>query len=285
MRCRSSGGKSNEAAPSASTNRRASASRLQARGSDIHHRAADELRDEEVGGVLVDVGRRADLLQHALVHDGDAVGERHGLHLIVRHIDGCLLVLQMQPLQLGAHLLAQLGVERADRLVHQHGLRMPDERAADGDALHVAARERGGPPVEEMLDLQCLRRLADLGIDGGAALARGAKREGDVVVGGQMRIEREKLEDEGDVAVAGLQRLHRLAVDQDVAGVDILKARNCAQRGRLAAARRSEENDEFLVGDRKVQLPDDVIVAEIFLDVAQDDLGHGAIAAPRRNRA
>ena len=70
------------------------------------------------------------------------------------------LVLDVQALQLGAHLLAQLGVERADRLVHQHRLGPPHQRAADGDALHVAAGQRRGPLVEQVLDAQRLGHLA-----------------------------------------------------------------------------------------------------------------------------
>ena len=156
----------------------ARAVRLQRRRVDVHHRAADELRDEEVRGVMVDVGRRADLLQHALVHDGDAVGERHRLDLVVRDVDGGLLVLEVQPLQLGAHLLAQLGVERADRLVHQHRLRPAHQRAADRDALHVAAGELRGPLLQEMLDLQRLGDGADLSVDlraGSRCVARSGK--------------------------------------------------------------------------------------------------------------
>ncbi len=99
-----------------------------------------------------------------------------------------------------------------------------------------------------------------------------------------MRIEREELEDEGDVALARLQALHRLAVDQDVAGVDLLKPGDGAKRRRLAAAGRPEQHHEFLVRDGEVQLPDDVVVAEILLDVAEHDLGHGSSARFLRRR-
>ena len=110
---------------------------------DVHHRAADELRDEQVGGMLIDLGRRADLLQHAVIHDGDPVGQRHGLDLVVGDVDGGRVVLEVQPLQLGAHLLAQLGIERADRLVHQHA---PSAAApARGRWRRAACRRRTAP--------------------------------------------------------------------------------------------------------------------------------------------
>src|SRR5690349_11505765 len=100
-----------------------------------------------------------------------------------------------------------------------------------------------------MLDAEVARDVANLLVDLAAALAGGAEREGDIVVGGEVRIEREQLEDEGDVAVAGFELLHRLAVDEDVAGVDLLEPGDGAERCRLAAARRAEQDDEFLVLD------------------------------------
>ena len=54
---------------------------------DVHHRAADELRHEQVGRVGIDLFGRADLLQHALVHDHDPVGQRHRLDLVMGDID------------------------------------------------------------------------------------------------------------------------------------------------------------------------------------------------------
>ena len=141
------------------------------RRGDIHHRAADELRDEQVLRMGVDLGRAADLLQHALMHDDDAVGEAHRLDLVVGDVDRRRALLQVQPLDLGAHLLAQLGVERADRLVHQHRLGPAHQRAPDRHALHVAARQRRRLLAEQMRDLQRLGDAAHFAVDLGAALA------------------------------------------------------------------------------------------------------------------
>ena len=152
-------------------------------GGDVHHRAADELRDEKVGGVEVDLARRADLLEHALVHHGDAVSKRHRLDLVVRDVNRGGVVLDVQPLQLGAHVLAELGVERADRLVHEQRLRAAHQRAADGDALHVAAGKLRGPAVEQVLDAQRVRDFLYAPVDSRLAFARRLQREGDVLVG------------------------------------------------------------------------------------------------------
>ncbi len=67
---------------------------------EVHRRRADEARDKNVVGIVVDFIRRAELLDLALVHDGDAVGQRHRLDLVMRHIDRRRLKLALDVLEL-----------------------------------------------------------------------------------------------------------------------------------------------------------------------------------------
>ena len=76
-----------------------------------------------------------------MVHDRDAVAHRHRLDLVVGDVDGGRADLLLQPLDLAARLHAQLGVEVGERLVHQEHLRVAHERAAERDALLLAAGE------------------------------------------------------------------------------------------------------------------------------------------------
>ena len=111
-------------------------------GNRVHRRAADEAGHEQVGGTRVHVLRRADLLQHALLHHGDAVPHGHGLDLVVRDVDDRRRQAALQLDQLGG-LHAQLGVEVRERLVHEEGLRAPHDRARArpaGAARPTAAR-------------------------------------------------------------------------------------------------------------------------------------------------
>ena len=75
-----------------------------------------------------------------------------------------------------------------------------------------------------------------------------------------MRIKREELEHKGDVAVCGAQMLHRLAVDQDIAAVDLLEPGYGTQGRGLAAARRTEQNHEFAVVNVQIKLTNDVVL-------------------------
>ena len=92
-------------------------------------------------GLVVEIERRADLLDEAVVHHDDLVGHGHGFDLVVGDIDRGGLQPLMQFLDLGAHLHPQLGVEVRQRLVEQEHLRIAHDRAAHGDALALAARE------------------------------------------------------------------------------------------------------------------------------------------------
>ncbi len=55
-----------------------------------------KVRDEEIGRALLDLVRRAELLQLALLHDRDAVGQRIGLGLVVGDEDRRQSVLRDQ---------------------------------------------------------------------------------------------------------------------------------------------------------------------------------------------
>ena len=83
----------------------------------------------------------AQLLVAALVHDGDAIGHRHRLFLVVGHVDERDPDLLLDPLELHLHLLAQLEVERAERLVEQQYGRLVDQRSGERDALRLATRD------------------------------------------------------------------------------------------------------------------------------------------------
>ena len=59
------------------------------------------------------------------------------------------------------HQVAELGVERAERLVHEKHLWAAHDGAAERDALAVAAGEAGDGAVEDVVDPQEPRGLLD----------------------------------------------------------------------------------------------------------------------------
>src|SRR5882762_3465317 len=106
---------------------------------EIHRWRTDEAGDELVRRVVVELQRRADLLDLARVHDDDLVRHGHRLDLVVGDVDRSRLQSLVQRLDLGAHRDAQLGVQVGERLVEQEHLRFSHDRASHRDALALAA--------------------------------------------------------------------------------------------------------------------------------------------------
>ena len=226
--------------------------------------------------MMIEVVRRADLLDAALVHHHDAVGKRHGLDLVVCHVDGRRLHLLVHALDLGAHLHAQLGVEVGQRLVEQEDLGVAHDGAAHGDALTLAAGERFRPALEQFGDVENARGVLDPLLDLGLGEFAQLQAEGHVVEGRHVRIERVVLEHHGDVAVLRRQIVDHLAADADVAGGDFLQPRDHPQRRRLAAARRADQHDELVVRDVQIDRTDGFDVAVLLHDLTQRDFSHAA---------
>src|SRR6185437_6411114 len=105
----------------------------------VHRRGADEARGKRGLGPAVKRLRRAVLLDPAIPHQDDAVGHGHRLGLVVGDIDHGHAEALLQAADLGAHFVAQLGIEVGQRFVHQAQLRLGDDGAAERDALALAA--------------------------------------------------------------------------------------------------------------------------------------------------
>jgi hypothetical protein len=99
------------------------------------------------------------------VHDGDLVGHRHGLLLVVRDVHEREARPPLDALELELQLAAQAQVEGAERLVEQQGLGTVDQARGERDALLLAAGELGRLAL---LHAGELRELEDLGRRGGA---------------------------------------------------------------------------------------------------------------------
>ena len=106
---------------------------------EVHRRAADEPRDEAVDRLVIQLLRRAHLLQKTFVHHRDPLAHRHRLDLVVGDVDHGRLEALVEPGDLGTGLHAQLGIEVRERLVHEEHRRLADDRTTEGDPLALAA--------------------------------------------------------------------------------------------------------------------------------------------------
>ena len=161
----------------------------------------------------------------------------------------------MQRLDLAAHADAQLGVEIGQGLIEQEDLGIAHDGPAHGDALALAARKcrracAARYSVRFRTAAAALHALVDQLLVGSAH----AQRKRHVFRHRHMRIERIALEHHGDVARLGRQVGDVAPVDGDGPGGHCLQPGEQAQQGRFAATRRPDQDQEFAVGDGKIDV-------------------------------
>ena len=108
---------------------------------------ADELGNEAVGRPFINGVGGGELLNHPVAEDGNAVRHGQGLGLVMCDVDEGHPDPVVDAFDLILHLLPQLLVESAERLVHQHELGIEDECTRHCDALLLTARELTRPTV------------------------------------------------------------------------------------------------------------------------------------------
>ena len=106
------------------------------------------------------------------IHDGEPVGHGERLLLVVRDQQEGDADAALQGLEFDAHLLAQLGIERGQRLVEQQHVGLEDQGAGERDALPFAAGKLRGTAVLLAGEADEFEHVADAAVD--VAWRRGA---------------------------------------------------------------------------------------------------------------
>ena len=183
----------------------------------------------------------------------------------------------MQARQLDPHLRAERGIEVGERLVEEEDVGGTGNRAADGDALLLAAGKLLRLLVEMLGDAEDLRGPLHRRIDFGARPARHLQPEAHVLGDVHVRIEGVVLEDHGDAAVGRLELGDVALVDDDPPGGDRLEPGNDAQKRGLAAARRSDHDDELAALDGEAHVADRAEAAVVLGDVVDGEAMHDGV--------
>src|SRR3546814_617140 len=173
--------------------------------SDLLIGLADEVGDEERFRLAVDLGRRADLLDDAVIHHHDAIGHRQRFLLVVGYHDGGNAELALQFLDLVAQVDAHLGVERRERLVEQQEPRRGGDGAGERDALLLAARELRRVLAALVGKADEVEQLADPRGNFRFGAATVLQPEGDVALDGEIREQGVGLEHDAEVELGDRQ--------------------------------------------------------------------------------
>ncbi len=191
----------------------------------------------------------------------------------------------MQLLQLDLHVLAQLLVERPQRLVHQYQLGFEHQGPRQGHALLLPPRQLGRQPVGHAVQPHHRECARDLGGTGrGGHLAHG-QRIGHVLAHRHVREQRVVLEHHAEIALVRRRPRDRPAIQQDLAGRRRFEAGQHHQGGRLAGARGAQQREELAAPDVEIELAHDELHAVVgLLDAREPHQGNGGGARRCRVR-
>ncbi len=163
------------------------------------------------------------------------------------------------------------GIERAERLVHQHHVGPCGDGAGDAGALALAARQRmgqaGGVALRQLDEIE---QFGDAGIDLGARPSEELRRDADVLADRHVRKQADALEHIADASAQqrSVEGLYRDAVDANLAPVRLDQPVDELHRRGLAGAGGADQGDEALRLDRER----DVAQREVL--PAVEGLGH-----------
>ena len=173
--------------------------------------------------------------------------------------------------ELDEHVLAQLEVERGERLVEEQHLRAVDEGARDGDALLLPAGELVGVLPGVLAHLDHLQYRVDLLLDLGLGALREPERERDVVPDRHRREQRVVLEDGVHAALVRGEVRYVLALQVDAPGVGALEAAEHAKERSLPAPAGAQQGEELAFPHGKRDVVDGSQRAEPFRDVVEHE--------------
>ena len=239
---------------------------------------AHKVRNEGIGGLIVDHLGGAHLLDNAPVDDHDAVAHGHGLGLVVGDVHHGDAVLLLNVLDLKAHALAQLCVQIGQRLVQKKQGGFGHQRPGQRNALLLAAGQLAGDPVPVLGQMHHVQHALHFLRDGGFIHLLDLQRVGHVVEHGHVGPYGVALEHHADVPLfRGNEHLvggDHPVVEKHAAAGGLFKPGDDAQHGGFAAARRAQQGDEFAVGEHGVKVFQHRGVAEGLGHVLNGYAGH-----------
>src|SRR6185312_12420598 len=249
---------------------------------EVHRGAAEESRHEQVRGLLVQAHRRVDLLDLAIVQHHDALAQRHGFVLVVRHVDHRRAEAMVEPRDFHPHRRAQFRVQIRQRFVEQEHLRFAHQCTAQRHALPLSAGKLARACLQQVFQTEHARRIRHTLFDFRTSVAAQFQPERQIPGHRHVRVQRVVLEHHCDVAFARRQVVDGATVDADGARGDVFQARDRAQQRGLAATRWPHQYQQFAVRDGEAcARHGDLAVVVHLADVVEPNRRH---AFPRSSR-
>ena len=213
--------------------------------------APDEIGDEATSGSLVNIFRRANLLDAASVEDGNAIGHGERFDLIVSDEKAGNPELALDVADLAAQFLAQLGVQIGEWLIQEQDRRFDDQCPCQRYPLLLAAGELTDAPLAVVLEANQRQGPFHALLRFDLRHAGHLQTENNIVEDVEMRKEGVVLKDDAHPAPIWRQRRDGTSRQGNGARGRRHKSGNHAQRRCFAASGGAEQGQEFSLGDVK----------------------------------
>ena len=156
---------------------------------------------------------------------------------------------------------------------------MAHDRASHRHALPLTTRELPRLAFQQRAETEQVCGLVDAPAYVIARQATDAKAVRHVVEYAHVRIERVVLEHHGDVAFRWVEAGHVVPIDQHAAGGWTLQPGDQTQQGRLATARRADDDQHLAIGERQVDAVQHIDQAEALAQATEFESRHGCQTA------
>ena len=157
-------------------------------------------------------------------------------------------------LELDLHILAQLEVKRAQRLIQKKNLRMVCQRTGNGDALLLATGQAIDIAVRKAIQIDHIQHVLHGRFDFLFTFAMDPHSKRHIVINIQMREQRILLENGVDLALVRWNIVDFLAIEKNIALVRMNEAADNPQGSGLSTSRRTKQGDKFASPDTEIEI-------------------------------
>ena len=175
---------------------------------------------------MIQLFRRADLLDGPLTHYGNSVTNRHRLFLIMGYIHSSNSQTILDFFDNIPHLNPKFGIKIRERFVHQQDIRFDGEGASQSDALLLATRKFFRHPVCIHIDFHKFHEFVCLLANGFLWHLSILKPKFNILTNIQMRENGIVLEYHTDIALCWVKFINPLVTKEEVSTFDTIEPCN-----------------------------------------------------------
>src|SRR6266567_3471171 len=212
------------------------------------------MRYEEAFRLIIDLLRCANLFDTSQTHDNHLIGKRHGLGLIVRHIDGGQVQLVMDALEFDTHFVAQIGVQVRERFVQQEQGWLQCYGAGNRQALLLPTAELAGIALAIFFQMDQFKSLLYTFFTLGSGNAADFQAITHVALYAEVREQGVVLKDHAKAALLGGHILNRLTIEQNLALAQFQQSGQTVERRGFSAAAWPQQRDELAPTHFKIEI-------------------------------